>query len=382
MNEVLSAKRVSWGYYKKLKNNDNEIELTGIQHCGSIITDRAVEYDKYLHLKFKVFIQPNPTEGAAILDLDFWDKKRSFVSIVLGAGKTNLSVKDGNKIHGIVSIPNLSGWQDIEVYLDHKKVHVLLDNQFFLYKFKRKKKNCTISFGNNVMPSLFGADLPTSWILKDVVAETENGLFPLIIKNLINVESMRVWGAGPLLGEPGHPPIDIISRNAMLISKCIDDTDSITSHFDRNTCEDEYRQNGSRIGVRYFIQEDDERYQHIHKAMMRAAETFLLSTHRNISDYKILANFYKIFKWDTPSTPMAQHPDLWMDGPDTVTPDISLVMYFTDNFGGGELVFSESGTEIKPKAGDIAVFDSTTMHGVNPVLSGTRITTQLFLLKK
>jgi hypothetical protein len=193
MSEVLSAKTIWWGYNHSLKNNGDEIELTGIQSFGSILTCRAVEYDKYLNIKFKVFICPNPVDGAAIVDLDFWDGKHSFVSIVLGDSKTSLNIRDAGETRGICSIANLSGWQEFNIYLTHKKVYVSFNNKTYKRRFKRKKKSCTISFGNNVVPFLDGSVLPTSLILKDVVVETENGLFPLDVNKLIFVPSMKIW---------------------------------------------------------------------------------------------------------------------------------------------------------------------------------------------
>jgi hypothetical protein len=177
-------------------------------------------------------------------------------------------------------------------------------------------------------------------------------------------------------------PIAVIDRHAMVISNCIQNTEDIVSHFETNICEEDFRQNGSRLGYRFFIDDSQNQYQNIHQAMMRAAEIFLLSTHRNISDYENRSNSYKIFKWETPMGEMSQHPDMWKDGDKTVIPDISIVMYFTGNFDGGELIFGGLGKEIKPKAGDIAIFDSNIEHGVNSVLNGIRITTQLFLFKK
>ncbi len=168
----------------------------------------------------------------------------------------------------------------------------------------------------------------------------------------------------------------------MVISDCISDTDSIISHFDTNICEEDLRQNGSKLGHKYFIQASDDRYKQIHDSMMRAAEIFLLSTHRSISDYEVRYPWYKIFKWETPMGPMAQHTDGWIDEDKAVIPDISLVMYFTSDFEGGEVLFNSLKKAFKPKAGDVLVFDSDTLHGVDPVLSGNRITTQLFLFKK
>lgn len=177
-------------------------------------------------------------------------------------------------------------------------------------------------------------------------------------------------------------PIEPIDRHVMRISNCIDDTKDIVSYFETNNVEEDFRQNGSRLGYRFFITDSDPKYDQIHQSMLRAADIFLLSTHRNLSDYEARYNFYKIFKWETPMDEMSQHADSWMDSDNTVIPDISLVMYFTDDFEGGQVVFGAIDKTVEPKAGDIIVFDSNTLHGVNNVISGNRITTQLFLFKK
>jgi predicted 2-oxoglutarate/Fe(II)-dependent dioxygenase YbiX len=57
-------------------------------------------------------------------------------------------------------------------------------------------------------------------------------------------------------------------------------------------------------------------------------------------------------------------------------------MYLTGDFEGGNLTFVDLNKKIKPEAGDIVVFDSNTLHAVESVLSGRRITTQLFLRHK
>ncbi len=175
-------------------------------------------------------------------------------------------------------------------------------------------------------------------------------------------------------------PIEVIDKNAMRISNCLYDPEEIISDSDTQIWQEDFRQNGSRLGHSFFINESQDKYNIIHQAMMRAAETFLMSTHRDISDYEPRYNFYKIFKWETPMDAMSEHADRWSDGDNLVIPDISLVMYFTDDFEGGNLVFEAK--VIRPHAGDIIVFNSDLLHGVTPVLGGRRITTQLFLFKK
>lgn len=53
---------------------------------------------------------------------------------------------------------------------------------------------------------------------------------------------------------------------------------------------------------------------------------------------------------------------------------VSSVMYFNDDYNGGEICFKYFNIEYKPKQGDCIVFCSAFpyMHSVNPITSGTR----------
>jgi hypothetical protein len=176
-------------------------------------------------------------------------------------------------------------------------------------------------------------------------------------------------------------PIELLGASGMYINNCLDDAESLLLITKNKQWRDDLRANGQRIGHQCSVNETDEEYDIIHSAMLKAAGIFLDSTNRSINDYKKVYNFYKIFKWETPMDNMAPHADSWFVDGELVVPDITLVMYFTGDFEGGELSFVDLNKSIKPESGDIVVFDSTTLHGVEPVLSGRRITTQLFLKK-
>jgi len=57
-----------------------------------------------------------------------------------------------------------------------------------------------------------------------------------------------------------------------------------------------------------------------------------------------------------------------------VARDISLIVYLNDDFEGGDIVFPKQAIGIKPRKGMLLAFPSTHhfLHGVNPVLKGTR----------
>jgi hypothetical protein len=176
--------------------------------------------------------------------------------------------------------------------------------------------------------------------------------------------------------------IEEFGTHGIRISNCLDDAELLLLLSQGLEWFPDFRSNGEQYGHGCTVGEGENGYDAMHSAMLKAAEIFLERTNRSIDNYKRVHNYYRIFKWDTPMSPMGQHADGWVEDGETITPDISLVMYFTGDFEGGNLTFVDLNKKIKPEAGDIVVFDSATRHGVESVLSGRRITTQLFLLKK
>jgi hypothetical protein len=61
-------------------------------------------------------------------------------------------------------------------------------------------------------------------------------------------------------------------------------------------------------------------------------------------------------------------------------PKFGAVLYFNDNFSGGELVYDKLNIEYKPVAGDLVIHPGTKIysHGVNNVTSGARYVSTLF----
>jgi hypothetical protein len=179
-------------------------------------------------------------------------------------------------------------------------------------------------------------------------------------------------------------PVQELGTVGILVSNCLQDNESLIKGLNHKEWLREVRSNSEEIGSKAYVYdlEDKEIYDTLHYAMTYAAKMFLDKTNRSILDYEKRYDNYKIFKWSTPMDGMGAHPDRWMEDGGEVVPDITLVMYLTGDFEGGELLFPELNQNIKPKAGDIVVFDSSTMHGVASVLNGRRITTQLFLFKK
>lgn len=370
MKDKVNSPDVQWGYYRLTNELDKEIGLTGFRENGSISTVNSVDFGEELTLNFMVFIKDDAQDGAAILDLDFNLKNDQFASIVLDRNRmTYLFYFD--EIRQSSVYPKITNrWFPVSVGIKKKNVSIKLDYDIEHYsEIEKDIEHACISFGNNIWEDRSNKYGNTSFMIKDISLDTSHGTFDFDHNKATLIQDV-------------FDPIHVIDRGAMIVSNCIDETERIVSHFETNTCEEDFRADGSKLGYRYFIDESNPEYHHIHQSMIRAADIFLLSTHRSIDDYEVRYQSYKIFKWQTPMGQMDQHSDGWMDEDKSVIPDISLVMYFTDDFDGGELIFGGLGKEIKPKAGDIAIFDSNIEHGVNPVLDGIRITTQLFLFKK
>lgn len=74
------------------------------------------------------------------------------------------------------------------------------------------------------------------------------------------------------------------------------------------------------------------------------------------------------------------------EGPDAGMPnafpwyDIASIFYFNDDYEGGEIYFPIQGLEYKPKAGSAYFFpgDMNYVHGVRPIISGSRFTSPFF----
>lgn len=93
-----------------------------------------------------------------------------------------------------------------------------------------------------------------------------------------------------------------------------------------------------------------------------------------------------IVRWPV-GTRQEPHADKELhEGPDAGMPnafpwyDIASIFYFNDNYEGGEIYFPIQGLEYKPKAGSAYFFpgDMHYVHGVRPVISGSRFTSPFF----
>jgi predicted 2-oxoglutarate/Fe(II)-dependent dioxygenase YbiX len=158
---------------------------------------------------------------------------------------------------------------------------------------------------------------------------------------------------------------------------------------------------------KYQNQEDGEElkiskavFSKINPVMIKAMEVYANHFGLDINKYTMAKPVYWIKTYDIGAF-IGYHSDSWESDGETIVPAVSIVLYLSSDFEGGELVFVErddlvfvdkdsvhknpslsnnNEIVIKPSAGHIAIFDANAIHKVNPVISGTRISTDITYL--
>ena len=139
----------------------------------------------------------------------------------------------------------------------------------------------------------------------------------------------------------------------------------------------------------------------IHPVMIKAMQVYTDHFGLDISKYTMAKQVYWIKTYDIGAF-IGYHSDSWESDGETIVPAVSIVLYLSSDFEGGELVFVErddlvfvdsesvhkatsimqknNDIVIKPSAGHVAIFDANAIHKVSPVISGTRISTDITYL--
>lgn len=138
----------------------------------------------------------------------------------------------------------------------------------------------------------------------------------------------------------------------------------------------------------------------IYPVMVKAMEIYTDHFGLDINEYTMTKPIFWIKTYDIGAN-IGNHSDSWesSDGK-TLVPAVSIVLYLSSDFEGGELVFvdkdstfsviadmgitikeNEKDISIKPSAGHVAIFDSNVVHKVEEVISGTRISTDITYMK-
>lgn len=108
--------------------------------------------------------------------------------------------------------------------------------------------------------------------------------------------------------------------------------------------------------------------QYIDKALLKMQEEYMVKLEHSLDDHWIV-------KWSA-GNDMTIHAD-----DDVVSVlQVSGVMYFSNDYEGGEIVFPKQEISIKPGMGDLVIFPGnlTYPHGVNTMISGHRYSLPLW----
>jgi hypothetical protein len=177
----------------------------------------------------------------------------------------------------------------------------------------------------------------------------------------------------------------MLAANVMLFPNDITDPESVVEAVSLKEWSHKLKQNGESLGYSCFIDKnsDPEISKDLSEKCFNAAKIFLSKTNRNISDYNNPVESFMFVKYpESGAKHMSSHPDRWLDeNGKEVIPDITILLYLTSDYEGGNLNFDDLDIHIKPAAGNIVIFDSSLNHSVDAILGGRRINTQMFLFK-
>jgi len=128
---------------------------------------------------------------------------------------------------------------------------------------------------------------------------------------------------------------------------------------------------GTRYTVHSFRTSHAPFFKGIREIMTEGIKIFLEKTDRSVDDYKPSNDYYAVVKWNQER--MGRH----QQSVDTknevlIIPEVSSYLFMTDDYEGGEFNFTDLNISIKPKAGDMIVFNSDAFISINPIKEGGR----------
>ena len=172
--------------------------------------------------------------------------------------------------------------------------------------------------------------------------------------------------------------IQRIGNNGIYVENCINELEHILSFIDK--CPQTENRLGSQVYVGTFFEEPKYVWNLIDNSVNTLINMFKKEFSLKVDEYYKSRDFYNIVIWKIGAN-IGLHTDSWEADGIVYIPDMSIVIYLTDDFEGAELFFPEHDIMIKPKAGSGIIFDSKTMHRVSELKSGRRITTGVNLMK-
>jgi len=129
---------------------------------------------------------------------------------------------------------------------------------------------------------------------------------------------------------------------------------------------------------------DDKNINFFENRMKDVYCEFLHNLTNEEKEYNYKNMSLKIYDW-VPGCIISEHVDKlpYPDDDKTqgIRPDITGLLYLTDDYVGGEICFLNSKICLKPKAGSFLMFKSEISHSVNRFISGTRQVSHFNLYK-
>jgi hypothetical protein len=183
MTSVTVSKNLTWFYNINMNHENDIIKLVGFTKNGSIISNR-IEFEDYLNISFDLLIYPDAIDNAAILDIDCHDNIKDnlrWFSVIIKNKQIRLIAKELNdrKLIGILDYNK--DWINVIVKISSNCLNISMGENEISHAFKDQLRICSVSFGNNYPKEV---DHIYSLAVKNIKASTENGVYPLIIKDV------------------------------------------------------------------------------------------------------------------------------------------------------------------------------------------------------
>jgi hypothetical protein len=181
MIEDIPSKNVTWLYNVKVDHDNEIINLVGFTKNGSLISN-PIEHEEFLNLSFDMLVHPDAIDRAAILDVDCHDYSRRYFSAIIEENRIKLIVRELNQTTIIGAVDCPKDWTSVRVRISSNYLIINIGEHELSHMFSNKLSPCSIALGNNFP---YTVDHIYSFSVKNVEVTTENGVFPLIIDNLI-----------------------------------------------------------------------------------------------------------------------------------------------------------------------------------------------------
>jgi hypothetical protein len=137
----------------------------------------------------------------------------------------------------------------------------------------------------------------------------------------------------------------------------------------------EYRSNGDFFGINHIL--DDYMYEEIKSIFWKC---FALYTDK--INFDLLLNPYvRMYK---PGPGVNPHKDHYFYSEDSETkyPEYTAMIYFNNDYEGGELEFTDLKICLKPLPGSLIIMPGDIVHAVKDILSGNRYMIMSFFVEK